>query len=274
LKLSFLTIGDKNFFPYISFSIYQLNKLYLFPTIVVYDVGFTNVQKKRLKKNDNVIIIDWLNLKKSFPISINPISFLKRRLYGSKLLDYRRECLLAQKPYIFKHWNKINPHSGFIFLDGDAIIIKKFDTEPFFNKITFTIRQNEELNFNKRSCAVINSGVIFFCDKRTINDKILDKWCKRMYKTNEKLVEQSALTRLLVDQVGNEGCFYRSDYPILQEGLDFTFNLQCCIDYNYYWLDETDKFLEAKIIHFKKSRRTQTFLNTVIQKIDSNYISN
>ena len=94
-----------------------------------------------------------------------------------------------------------------------------------------------------------------------------------MYKTNEKLVEQSALTRLLVEQVKNKDCFYRSDYPILQEGFDFSFNLQCCTDYNYYWLDETDKFLEAKIIHFKKSRRYQSFLNTVIQKIDSNYSS-
>ena len=94
-----------------------------------------------------------------------------------------------------------------------------------------------------------------------------------MYKTNEKLVEQSALTRLLVDQLKNKDCFYSSDYPVFQEGKDFSFNLECCTDYNYYWLDETDKFLEAKIIHFKKSRRNHSFLNTIITKIDSNYTS-
>ena len=33
-----------------------------------------------------------------------------------------------------------------------------------------------------------------------------------MYKTNEKLVEQSALTRLLVEQVKDKDSFYLSDY--------------------------------------------------------------
>lgn len=251
----------------------MLNKLFSYPPIVVYDIGFTEDQKKFLLNHDNLVLIDWLSKKKYFPISISPISFFSRRLYGSRFSDYRRECLLAQKPYIFLHWNKINPSNGFIFLDGDAIIIEKFDLSSFYNKITFTIRKNNELDFNKRSCAVINSGVIFFCDSKANNIKLLNRWCTWMYKTNEKLVEQSALTRLLINQIGKKDYLYCNEHPTFFKGSDFSFNLQTCTDYNYYWLDNTDNFKRAKIIHFKKSRRNKTFLDAIIKKIDSNYTS-
>lgn len=207
-----LTIGDSGYFKTILYSIYMANDIHPEVPVVIYDWGFSDDQLEMLYNAPNVEdIIKWRFVQEPVPFKINT-----------------HEWKLAQKPYCYSDFiRKYN--SAFLFLDGDAYIIDKIP-ELLSDKfsIGITLRRIQDQVFDTGKCRVINSGVFVLN-----NLGIIDKWIARMQKTQERLVEQTALTRLIYNDRAID------DYK------EFS-----CEEYNYYWVNsEIPK--TAKILHLK-----------------------
>jgi hypothetical protein len=210
----FVTIGDTSYFKFIALSVDNILIYHPQAQTIVYDWGFTSAQKRNLMQYKNVQVIPWSFIKNPFPCDFT--------------IANRKEWLLAQKPYCFLDF-ALQYHSPFVFLDGDAYLINNI-SELFDDDfdIAITLRRPGEREFTKGKCRVVNSGVF------ALNDlTIIDKWIARMQITDERLVEQTALTRLLYE-----------------EGLNVKIKELSCEQYNFYWINRHIPS-DVKIIHYK-----------------------
>lgn len=220
-----LTIGDTKFFDLIRNSINRVWRLYPDMPVVIYDWGFADNERRLLSRLSNVHDIrKWKLIDSPVYASIN-----------------NHEWLLCQKPYCYQDF--INYYNQpFLFLDGDAWLIREIPEllQDDFS-IGVTIRRSGDRDFGINSCRVINSGVF------KLNDlTIPELWIERMKRTHEKLVEQTALTRMIFDGTIKQVRFFP------------------CEEYNYYWIDtsipETAKILHMKGNGVKRRRNYQCIL--------------
>jgi len=220
----FVTAGDNSFYDFISHSASKIQEIYPGKAkLIVYDWGFSTKQRRVLQMvHDNVEVIKWVYYESPFTFPLP-----NRHL---------REWLLAQKPYCMRDFMTRYSAQRFVFLDGDAYIIQNVDElfdEDF--RIAVTLRREGERDFSHNSCRVVNSGVI------AVNDPvIIDKWIERMKRTNEKLVEQTALTRLIYED------------NVIKSGV----RELSCEQYNYYWIHRKLPS-DVKIVHFKGKKIKQ-----------------
>ena len=123
-EINFITIGDKNYFPLIHFSIKQIIKFYPTSKLFIYDWGFTTSQKKKISTYPNTILIDWtdkLDRENGYK-SIRITRHMKNRLKHLK----KRFVDLNQKPFCMLDCAK-RIKENLIFFDGDAILINPID---------------------------------------------------------------------------------------------------------------------------------------------------
>lgn len=210
----FITIGDANYLKYIEASVCNVARFHPDGFVIVYDWGFTNLQREALKRYNNVDLIKWKFIKNPYPRSF--------------AASNRKEWLLAQKPYCFLDF-ALQCRKPFVFLDGDAYLVKPVP-ELFKSgfDIAVTLRRPDERDYARGRCRVVNSGVFAMRDL-----SILDKWIERMQTTDERLVEQTALTRLLYE-----------------DGLDINIKELPCEQYNFYWIDRALP-PDVKVVHYK-----------------------
>ena len=179
-KINFVTIGDKNFFEPINFSVDQINKIYPESKTFVYDWGFTETQKEILKQKgayvlawdiiDNNIVIKFSSFFQKIKViyGIRDIRsfliFLRDKKYKkrSSLKMIKRENLFINKTLCLQDYIK-NFGGNFVFLDGDAFIINNFDEilEQDFD-IGVTLRRKHEIRLGFGECNALNAGVLFF----------------------------------------------------------------------------------------------------------------
>jgi len=197
-QINFMTIGDKNYFPFIHLSIKQITKFYPSSKIYIYDWGFTPTQKKKINSLSNTILINWsekLDL-------VSGYKTIKRNYEGfSPIGDCRRiEYLLTQKPICMLDCAK-RIKENLIFFDGDAMLINPID-EIFEDNydIGVTIYNKDMLIFifmEIREWSLINSGVIFFKLETIKMQLFIQEWIKEIKNCQRFMMEQTSLNSLI-----------------------------------------------------------------------------
>jgi len=285
----FLTIGDKKYFDIISLSVNQINKIYPNAKTFIYDWGFDNKQKEILKNKKNVILLSWnklfldvnvtftsllQKLKIVYGIRINNIrtflSFLKKKKYSKDQYSefIKRQILFANKVFVFLDHAKKNKQN-FVFLDGDACVINRFDELLADNfDIGVTLRRKSEINLKFGECVALNSGVIFFFGSANKNEKFIKLWLKKTLSIKEPWVEQTALSRMLLEV---DPYIFNDYYKVVALNSNnerINVKVLPCEIYNYNWIEEGFNPKIQKILHFKSGRHIRKIFDETIAKID------
>ena len=250
-EINFITIGDKNFFPLIHFSIKQVLKFYPTAKLFIYDWGFTPSQKKKINTYPNTVLIDWTDkldrehgyktIRKPYPGNVY--------LRVSKI---KRDYLLNQKPLCMLDCAK-RVKENLIFFDGDAILINPID-EIFEDNYDIGLTISAKLLIerqNYRWIWSVNSGVIFFKLNSKPMQIFIQEWINEI-KTYKGvfIMEQTALFNLITKR--NRKILYK-EYNI---GIIKLANLEYRIKtfptsiYNYIQIGKWYNDKEVKFLHF------------------------
>lgn len=251
----FVTIGDTNFFKTIVVSAKQIARLYPGKKVTIYDWGFTSKQRDVLQQQSHVTLIPW----KQKRITLG-FEYVKNYVFNLSwsdikgfhfLTNHRKEALLANKVFCLIDY-VTNHGENFIFLDGDAIVINRFDeaSSDSFD-IGVTVRRPGEVDLKFGKCRGLNAGVVFFLGGQRVNQLFLETWKKEMLQTKEPLVEQTSLTRI-VERGSSTLDIGSVQIPI--DGEDVTVRILPCELYNYNWIEEGVDWNAQRILHFKSGR--------------------
>lgn len=213
-----VTMGDEKFYPYIERSVAQAGKLYPDEDMVIYNWGFTPQQVSRLRRFPNVLrVYKWHMVQTPF----------------RKAKVNSHEWFLAQKPYCYRHFLTYHA-TTFLFIDGDAWLLDRVDElrDPEVD-ICVTVRPEKDQTFGFDECRVINSGVFWLN-----NPALIEAWITEMHNTRERLIEQTALTRLLYN-----------------DSTQFSFRAFPCEVYNHYWPDDPPPGTKVRHLKGRKAKR-------------------
>ncbi len=267
-SISFLTIGDRNFFDTIYFSRQQASKLYPNADFYIYDWGFTPEQTKKLNSIPNTVILPWeiqqlkldigfYTFRKKITMGI-PVFLRKNSLpfFRKKYLDncFATEGKLVNKVLCYQDFiSKFK--RNFIFLDGDAFLINRLDDSIGDNfDIGVTIRRQSEVNYKKGECAVLNSGVLFFMGGYEKNKSFVERWKKQMLQTHEYLIEQSSLTRMIQKFSPHKKVLVNKTVSVAANKQTIKVHVLSCENYNFNWVEEGIDKKKVKIVHLKSGR--------------------
>ncbi|MFX1277743.1 MAG: hypothetical protein ACFFAT_22215 [Promethearchaeota archaeon] len=260
-EINFITIGDKNFFSLIHFSIKQVLKFYPTAKLYIYDWGFTPSQKKKIGTYPNTILIDWTD-----KLKIEDGYKAIRKIYDGYIplsdAARRREYLLNQKPVCILDCSK-RIKENLIFYDGDAMIINHID-EIFEDNYDIGLTVNTKFVFEHKNISRgpfswkrgVNSGIIFFKLKSIPMQVFTQEWINEI-KTHYKRVlwEQTSLFNLIRKR--NSELLYQ-DYNI---GIIKLANLKYRIKifptdiYNFVCNGRRYNDKKVKFLHFITMRR-------------------
>ncbi len=258
-EINFITIGDKDFFPLIHFSIKQVFKFYPTAKLYIYDWGFAPSQKKKIRTYPNTILIDWTDK--------------LDREHGYKTIKYthdmenrvglprKREYILNQKPICILDCAK-RIKENLIFFDGDAILINPID-EIFQDNydIGLTVNVNFLILFKYIPKGTfgwmkgVNSAIIFFKLNSKPMQIFIQEWIKEMNQQNVVLMEQTSLFNMIRKR--NRELLYK-EYNI---GIIKLANLQYRIKifpssiYNYTFFGRRYNDKKVKFLHFISMKR-------------------
>lgn len=262
--VNFLTIGDKNYFDSIFLSAKQIKKFYPESSLFIYDWGFENKQKRQLKAISNVNFVNWKIKKKSLIkkyiwfVLKHPLLFIQKknlRALVNIIRNYKKEILLINKVLCFKHFSR-KTKSNFIFLDGDAVLTGSIDAVFKYKfDVGVTLRRMKEIDYTFGKCRVLNSGVLFFLGGYANNIAFINNWIEKMYQTVEPAIEQTSLTRLLLN--AQKKYKYYQTVKRNNNGKIFKILILPCEKYNYNWIEEGYDLNKQKILHFKSGRYTK-----------------
>lgn len=259
MSVSFVTAGDANYYRTIVLSVRQIASLYPAAEVYVYDFGLADTQVETLQRQHRANVIPW-----SFvPLVVNSSAFLcGARGVALRMLkpnwiakQVAKENILANKVLCFSHF--LDNYGGdFVFLDGDAMLTQALDevlAQSDFH-IGVTLRRLEEISLKRGRCQAINSGVLFFLGGTETNQAFVRAWAARMQRTREYLVEQSALTRLLVEFDAEAFAGYFRDTTVHAGQLTIKVRVLPCEIYNFNWIEEEINLERIKVLHLKSGR--------------------
>ncbi len=250
-ELNFITIGDRKFFPIIKYNAIQIQRIYPFAKIFVYDWGFDEIQKKYLLSFPEIILIDWsekLNLNAGYKEI-----YLKYEGYNPNRDVRKREYLFNQKPLcILDSAARIN--QNLIYIDGDAILINPLDElfkENFDIGVTVLSREVIKKAQYLDIKTSINAGVIFFLTTAKNIQNFVSIWLKEIQNTRRVWIEQTALNNLIQRSNTNiyENYYSRGTLNINGQNLR-TIALPYTL-YNFTQVEKGFDLDNTKIIHLK-----------------------
>jgi hypothetical protein len=279
MNLSFVTIGDENFFDSIWISVQQANCFYPDASFYIYDWGFTDNQRTRLETTENVAeVVSWDNhIKVS---SIEKLAFIRKvksHIYRHLSSSYaspeeieearQREQNYAQKPFCLLDCLE-RSRSRLVYLDGDAFLVNQIDgllQEDF--DIGVTLRRQHEIVNERNQCQVLNAGVIFFNSEVEGTEVFLKNWIRRMKSTYEYLAEQTALTRLIEDECPGIFEDYYSEGIASFSKCNLKVKVFPCEKYNFNWIEEGVDTTTTSIVHFKGERHSGDRFRNLLQEV-------
>ncbi|MCS3613233.1 hypothetical protein [Salinibacter ruber] len=281
MNLSFVTIGDKDFFDSIWISVQQANHFYPSASFYIYDWGLTNSQRTRLKEIVNVDeIIKWDDHVKVS--SIERFSLLRRaksHIYKYLPIEYadpeeienarQREQNYAQKPFCLLDCLR-RSGSRLIYLDGDAFLVNQINDllQREFD-IGVTLRRQDEIINKRNQCQVLNAGVIFFNGYVAHTEAFLKNWIRRIESTYEYLAEQTALTRLIEDECPGIFDNYYNKGVLNLSSFNIKVQVFPCEKYNFNWIEEGVDTDSTNIVHFKGGRHSNVErFHSLLNEID------
>lgn len=253
-EINFITIGDKNFFPLINYSVKQIFKFYPKAHLFIYDWGFTRSQKLFFQSYSNVKLINWikrLNRQSGYEDLI-----FKNKQYDSNNNFKKKQYLYNQKPLCLLDCAK-RINENLFYIDGDAFLINKIDElfEIDFD-IGVTIRIDDKILILARKKgfrAEINAGIIFFnLDSKGIQI-FIQKWIEEIKITNQLWMEQTALNNLIVQSGDNIFVDFYNDGILKIANREFKILTLPCLLYNRYMIKEGYSPKNTKILHLKAS---------------------
>lgn len=266
-----ITIGDEPYYTTIAKSIEQFNKIYPEGSIWVYDWGFNDTQKAKLKSESCVTVVDWDNPTYESELIEGGIIAAEKKFrnvsytnyFLSTILNYEypfaqreKEYILCQKPYVFRDCLSNIQGGPLVFLDGDAILnnsLPVLESEEF--DVGVTLRPHEEIEAAKErgDYHVLNSGVIIWNCSPKKAQSFVDSWIYRMERCDLALQEQSSLSKLIEEQ--NPGIYNEFGSVGKVDTGEFVIDVKIldCKEYNYNWVEEGwDK--NNRVLHFKSGR--------------------
>ncbi|TFG23857.1 MAG: hypothetical protein EU529_06030 [Promethearchaeota archaeon] len=259
-EINFITIGDKDFFPLIHFSIKQVLKFYPTSKLFIYDWGFTLYQKKKISTFPNTILIDWTDKldKENGYKTIRYTNDMENRVGISR----KREYFLNQKPFCMLDCAK-RIKENLIFFDGDAILINPID-EILEDNYDIGLTVNVEFAAKHKHNSIgprswikgINSGIIFFKLNSKPMQIFIQEWINEI-KTYKGviMIEQNSLFNIIVKR--NREILYK-EYNI---GIIKLANLEYRIKifptrlYNYLQIGVRYNDKKVKFLHLVSMRR-------------------
>lgn len=247
--INFMTIGDKDYFPILNFSIKQIMRIYPNSKFYIYDWGFTTSQRKRILKYPITILIDWNDkIKRNSEYKSLPKEFEGYNpTFDARKLTY----LFMQKPYCILDCAK-RVKKNLFFIDADAFLINKIDeifSWDFEIGITMfpknRIQRYKKINF----IVVLSSGVIFFKIKSEKMQFFINEWIKEMHRSYRWCIEQTALTLLL--EKNNPTLFddYYNSEVVTLSNIEFKVKILPYDIYNLFILTREFNPKEVKILH-------------------------
>jgi hypothetical protein len=250
-ELNFITIGDKNFFPFINFSIKKIMNFYPSCKFFIYDWGFTQKQKNIINLYPITILIDWNNkLDRNFGYKHIIRSY---KGFNPEQDHRKKEYLWNQKPHCLLDCTK-RVKENLFYLDGDVILINKIDEILKDNfDIGVTMHPLERIEWLKSIdfLDTINAGVIFFKLPAESMRLFIEEWIKEIKLTKRLMIEQSALTSLITRANGeifrkyyNKGIIELSNNKKI---LIKTFPSEI---YNFHPVSQGYNDKKVKLIHF------------------------
>jgi hypothetical protein len=260
-NLSFATYGDANYFPFIRLNIRFINKLYPRSRIFVGDCGMKKDQIGILCKMENVTIVPWeqiswleICLSTRATRIVDKILMLRKYKIFKRIVNHFfsergtmysvfRHIVSSKPVFLTKIVSYLND-GPLIFIDGDAILIKKID-EVFKEDFDIGVTTKTELQASrcKDKYPKINIGVLFLKCKDREKLIFLSNWAEKTlieFANGSSLVEQDAINKIVFSRYpGNLEKFKISEFGRNK--------------YNLSVHDDIPK--EAKILHFKGKKR-------------------
>lgn len=300
MTLHFVTMGDQAFFDSIVLSIQQIEKLYPTAHAVVYDWGLTDAQVNRLRRFSTThVVTDWrsrftdvpsarivarqcLETADGRPIGRRSARDTARYLVKKYVLfdrehwetpaariarHARKEYLLAQKPYCML--DCVRRFAGqLVALDADAMLVSRID-ELFQGEfdIGVTLRRPHEISLRVNACHVLNSGVVVFAGPSALTVAFLEAWIDTMQDTHERLIEQTALTRLVQRADPDIYSAYYTTGTLTLDGLPVRVRVLPCDTYNFNWIEEGVDVRQNKILHFKGARHARKYSSRALRRL-------
>ncbi|TFG23852.1 MAG: hypothetical protein EU529_06005 [Promethearchaeota archaeon] len=248
-EINFITIGDKNFFPFINVSIKQVLKIYPTSKFFIYDWGFTPSQKKKINTYSNTILIDWADkLDRE-----HGYKKIKKTYYRDTLIKIQRkmEYLYNQKPFCILDCAK-RIRENLIFFDGDVILINPIDEifeDNYDIGLTVRFRKNILKGLSNLKWG-INSGVIFFKLNSKPMQIFIQEWINEINTSDLLLMEQTSLVTLIKDR--NKEIFNNNSNSGIIKISDTEFKIKAfpIPIYNFYRIIEGYNDKKVKILHF------------------------
>lgn len=289
-KINFLILGDTNFFKTIHFSVSQIHKYHPNSLITIYNWGFTEKEEAILNSHHNLSIINWKDrflknslILKEFPKT--PLTYTAKLILEilnihqsksfSKFIPNRinnrlkRERLYIEKILCLNHF-VLNHTGSFIYLDADAFIINSIDQA--FNAdydIGVTIRRENEISYGFSNCRILNAGVLFFNSSQKSHLEFMHHWLTKSSITLEKLMEQTALSRIIFPKKTIPQSLSASKRLLRIKNHNIKIKIFKCENYNFNWVEEEIDPEKNRIIHIKggrhNSERVDNYINMFSQ---------
>ena len=282
-EINFITIGDKNFFPLIHFSIKQVLKFYPTAKLYIYDWGFTLYQKKKISTFPNTILIDWTD-------KLDREHGYKTIRYTNDMENHvgisrKREYFLNQKPFCMLDCAK-RIKENLIFFDGDAILINPID-EIFEDNYDIGLTVNVKfLILNKYlpkgrfvRMRGVNSGIIFFKLNSKPMQIFIQEWINEI-KTYDGviMIEQNSLFNLIIKR--NRELLYKEyNIGIIKlANLEYRIKIYPTSIYNFgcagtRYNDKKVKFLHliSMKYHYPENLRNSLIIRDYIREMKIRY---
>ncbi|MCS3672007.1 hypothetical protein GGQ21_002677 [Salinibacter ruber] len=301
MNLSFLTIGDDDFFDSIQISVHQARRFHPQASFYIYDWGLTDAQRAELNAASNVeAIIDWTDRFVDLPV-IDEVDWaivmqeVEAKRPSGSLLNRLKKVISKYVLFREQHWKSLDEkgesqkqsernyiqkpfcildcleraESRLIYLDGDAFLLSNIEDllDRSFD-IGVTLRREHEIRRGRNNCQVLNAGVLFFNGSPDKTRAFLDAWIDQMGQTCEYLIEQTALTRLIDQsspQIFND-YFNQGTISLGEE--DIRVLTLPCDRYNFNWIEEGVDLETTKVVHFKGGRHSNDRFQDLLEEIN------
>jgi len=284
---NFMIVADENYATVLRTSLQKIHEFYPDSRVFLYDWGLEKETESELrKKYSNLTIVDWSQRLQEIRDTIrkDPIGVLAKVIHKympkyvryvvdrkSRLSLYEFERIIIEKLFCLKHCSEQARNDKIFWFDADVVLIAPIpeiiDADYDF---IFTMRRENEIEFKRNSCQVINTGVIFIGDVRQKREVFIDEWIERTKVSREYLREQTAVTRML-EENGRDVFQKYSTFDHDINGIKISVKIQPCEVYNFNWIEEAvknpNKLKNVKILHFKGRRHNPDHFNDLMTKL-------
>lgn len=264
-EINFVTMGSSKYFPFLNYSSKLLQYFNSNYKLFIYDLGFTELQRKRLCSDPNITVVDWKDIvKKKSNISLKPE--LDPKKWFILMGPLKPECILDCLKRV--------KSQKIVYIDGDAFVINPID--KIFNKdfeIGVTIRLYDTTISRGRKLNVlsyINAGVIFFNLDPKKMEIFLKRWIEEVNNTSGHLKEQTALNKLIYCSNKNIFSNSYSKGNVMLSNKNIRIMTFPCHKYNHYeiklgYLPKNNKILHLKVSMYKEEINKNSIREIALQ---------